>query len=60
MNVMNRTIHVIVATLLLGAVLAVIGTTLNFSGLAWMAGLVVAMLLVSLVDRPAFYGPRHH
>jgi hypothetical protein len=32
--------------------------TLDFSGWAWMAGLVV-MVLASLVDREGFYGTGH-
>jgi hypothetical protein len=45
-----------------GAVLAVplvlVGETLDFSGLAYLAGAAVVMLLASLVDREGFYGPR--
>ncbi|HEY1357057.1 MAG TPA: hypothetical protein VGF21_02015 [Thermoleophilaceae bacterium] len=37
--------------------IVLVGQALDFSGLAWLGALVVALLLVSLVDRDYFYGP---
>jgi hypothetical protein len=41
----------------LAVFLALIGEALEFGGLAWLAGLVVVLVLASLVDREGFYGP---
>ena len=56
MNEMNRTILALGVGLLLCVPLALIGQALDFSDWAWMAGLVVVMVLASLVDREGFYG----
>jgi predicted branched-subunit amino acid permease len=56
MTGMSRTIQVVLATVTVGIALGVAGETLGFSGWAYLAGLVVAMMLVSLVDRDGFYG----
>ena len=59
MRTMSRTTRVIVATVAAGVMLGVIGDALGFSGWAYLAGLLVVMVLVSLVDRDGFYGTRH-
>jgi hypothetical protein len=59
MNEMNRTILALGVGLLLCVPLALIGQALDFSDWAWMAGLVVVMVLASLVDREGFYGTGH-
>ncbi|MDQ6806359.1 MAG: hypothetical protein M3065_15660 [Actinomycetota bacterium] len=52
-------VYVTMAVLLVPAVL--VGKALHFGGLAYMAVLVVVMLIATaLVDREAFYGPRLH
>jgi hypothetical protein len=53
---MRGTVRVIVATVAASFALAVVGETIGFSGWTYLAGLLVVMLLVSLVDRDAFYG----
>jgi hypothetical protein len=56
MTTMGRTIQVVLATVAAGVALGVIGETLSFSGWTYMVGLLVAIVLVSLVDRDGFYG----
>jgi hypothetical protein len=53
-----RTVLAFVVGGALAVLLALIGETLEFGGLAWLAGLVVVLVLASLVDREGFYGPR--
>ena len=55
---MKRTVlaHLVGAVLCVPA--ALVGSALDFGGLAWLVTLVVVMLLASLVDRDWFYGPR--
>lgn len=56
MTPMSGTARVILATLVTSFALALTGETVGFSGWAYLAGLLVVMVLVSLVDRDAFYG----
>jgi predicted branched-subunit amino acid permease len=53
---MSRAIQVVLATVTVGIALGVVGEALGFSGWAYLAGLLVAMMLVSFVDRDGFYG----
>jgi hypothetical protein len=52
-----RTLLAFVVGGALAVFLALIGEALEFGGFAWLAGLVVVLVLASLVDREGFYGP---
>jgi peptidoglycan/LPS O-acetylase OafA/YrhL len=53
-----RTLLAFVVGAVLTVPLVLIGETLDFGGLAYLAGLVVVLVLASLGDREGFYGPR--
>jgi hypothetical protein len=63
MSLMVKRISLILATMIVVTVpIVLVGQALEFGGLAWLGALVVALLLVSLVDRDYFYGsaPKTH
>ncbi len=54
MRSMPRALTVL-AVIAVGLAVALIGEALDFGGLAYLAALVVGLLLVSLTDRDRFY-----
>jgi hypothetical protein len=56
MSPMSRTILALGVGLVLCVPLALVGQALDFSGWAWMAGVLVVTVLALLVDREGFYG----
>jgi hypothetical protein len=55
--VVKRIAVILLAIVVVSFAVVLIGEALDFGGLAWLGALVVALLLVSLVDREYFYGP---
>lgn len=56
MKAMNRTVLAFLTLALLCVPMALIGQALEFSAWAWMAALLVVVVIASLVDRDGFYG----
>ncbi len=58
MKSVNRTL----LAMLIGAALVVpvvaIGEALGFGSIAWIAAIMAILVVVSLIDREGFYGPR--
>lgn len=54
-----RTLIALVALGALGALVGFAGRALDFSGWAWYAAAVAALLLATLTDRDGFYGHEH-
>jgi hypothetical protein len=53
---MKRFLLALMTMVVLMVPAVLIGQALEFGGLAWLATLLVVMLLGALVDRPGFYG----
>jgi hypothetical protein len=53
---MRRFVLALMTMVVLMVPAVLIGEALDFGGLAWLATLLVVMLLGALVDRPGFYG----
>ena len=51
-----RTLLAFVVGAVLTVPLVLIGEALHFGGLAYLAGLIVVMVVASLADREGFYG----
>ncbi len=58
MKPVNRTVLAFVVGVVLAIPLTVVGEALDFASLAWIPAVLALLLLVSLIDREGFYGPR--
>lgn len=55
---MNRTLLALLAGVALLVPVVAIGEALGFGSLAWIAAIMAIVVVVSLIDREGFYGPR--